>query len=48
MHSGSPEKISYLGVPADGPFAGRALNRRTQQKKRKMKADYFRARSKET
>ena len=48
LYSGSPEKLSQLGVPSDGPFAGRGLNRRIQQDKRKMKADYFRARSKET
>ena len=48
LYNGSPEKLSQLGVPSDGPFAGRGLNRRIQQDKRKMKADYFRARSKET
>ena len=48
LYSGSPEKLSQLGIPSDGPFAGRGLNRRIQQDKRKMKADYFRARSKET
>lgn len=48
LYDGSPAKLSQLGVPGDGPYAGRGLNRRIQQDKRKMKADYFRARSKET
>ena len=47
-YRGSPTKVDYLGVPADGPYAGHGLNRRIQQNKRKMKADYCRARSKET
>jgi len=47
IHHGSHESLSSLGVPSDGPFKGRALNRRVQQNRRKMQADYFRARSKE-
>ena len=45
--SGSPENMSRLGVPSDGPYAGHGLNRRIQQDKKRMQADYHRARAKE-
>ena len=41
------QQASQLGVPSDGPYAGHGLNRRVQQDKRRMQADYHRARAKE-
>ena len=43
----SSQQASQLGVPSDGPYAGHGLNRRVQQDKKRMQADYHRARAKE-